>query len=149
MTAALRGTPPGSACELHRVSGIVSAMGERQTHLPAATPGASPEDAGSPRLRLVSPDRVVEIELDAHRNGIHSHGEETSLLDPAEAAALLPQARAMLAVLHADRAMIEARLGSLGRTDPIREVTGRSALDAAIAEASELVAELEAVCRHG
>jgi hypothetical protein len=142
MTAALRDATAASACQLPSISGIVPPMGERQPQLPTG----SPENGRTPRLRLVSPERIVEIDLDDRSSGRSPSAVDTPTLDRAQAAAMLPQARAMLAALHADRTMIDARLGSLGRTDPIRAVTGRSALDAAVAEASELVAALEAIC---
>lgn len=52
--------------------------------------------------------------------------------DPAKVEALQAEARALLAALKVDRARIEARLATFGRTDPIVEVKGYSALDEAI-----------------
>lgn len=90
-------------------------------------------------LRLVHPEQVVEIEVPpaaAPRN-------------PPDAEAireLLAESRRVLAVLKAERSMLDGRLASLGRRDPIREVTGRSAIDLAIEEAAKVVAELESAC---
>ena len=52
--------------------------------------------------------------------------------DPAEVETLQAEARALLTALKVDRARIESRLAEFGRTDPIVEVKGHSALDEAI-----------------
>lgn len=95
-----------------------------------------------PSLRLVHPDGVVEIDLprDSPGDPTPANGDASSLRG------LLADARRVLAVLKAERSMLDARLASLGRRDPIREVTGRTAIDAAIEQAARVVAELEAVC---
>ena len=63
--------------------------------------------------------------------------------DPAELEALQSDARALLAALKVDRARIEARLAEFGRTDPIVEVKGHSALDEAIEHCQATILRLD------
>lgn len=49
------------------------------------------------------------------------------------------QADALLARLIKDRAMCEQRLAEKGQSDPIKVVTGRSAIDKAIAETRAVI----------
>ncbi|HAW95864.1 MAG TPA: hypothetical protein DCX60_06270 [Phycisphaerales bacterium] len=63
--------------------------------------------------------------------------------DPAELEALQSDARALLAALKVDRARIEARLAEFGRTDPIVEVKGHSALDEAIERCQAAILRLD------
>ena len=63
--------------------------------------------------------------------------------DPAELEALQSDARALLAALKVDRARIEARLAEFGRTDPIVEVKGHSALDEAIERCQATILRLD------
>jgi hypothetical protein len=63
--------------------------------------------------------------------------------DPADLEALQAEARALLATLKVDRARIEARLAEFGRTDPIVEVKGHSALDEAIETCQASILKLD------
>ena len=63
--------------------------------------------------------------------------------DPADLEALQVDARALLATLKVDRARIEARLAEFGRTDPIVEVKGYSALDEAIETCQASILKLD------
>lgn len=63
--------------------------------------------------------------------------------DPAELEALQTEARGLLSALKVDRARIEARLAELGRTDPIVEVKGYSALDEAIETCQASILKLD------
>ena len=56
---------------------------------------------------------------------------------------LLRDARALLASLKVDRSRVEARLAEFGRTDPIAEVKGRSALDDAVDACQGLIELLD------
>jgi hypothetical protein len=70
----------------------------------------------------------------------HLNGSATA---EADASAAREEALMLLRRLEADRAESEARLVELGRTDPIKDVTGKSALDRAIDEARAMVAALD------
>lgn len=91
------------------------------------------------RPDLVHPDGVVEIEVPGN-----PAADPVPARDPSAIRQLLADSRRVLAVLKAERSMLDARLAALGRRDPIREVTGRSALDEAVERAAKAVAELEA-----
>lgn len=56
---------------------------------------------------------------------------------------LLDEARGLLASLKIDKSRIEARLAEFGRTDPIAEVKGYSALDEAISSCQEAIQALD------
>ena len=53
------------------------------------------------------------------------------------------EARALLAALKIDRSRVEAKLAEFGRTDPIAEVKGKSALDEAIESCQSVIEELD------
>lgn len=53
------------------------------------------------------------------------------------------QADALLAKLIKDRAMCEQRLAEKGQADPIKVVTGRSAIDKAIAETRAVIRNVD------
>jgi hypothetical protein len=61
----------------------------------------------------------------------------------AETERLLAEARRVLESLRAGRATVEAKLEEQGRTDAIRQVTGTSALDAAINRAERMIEALQ------
>ena len=63
--------------------------------------------------------------------------------DPELLERLLDEARALLATLKVDKSRIEARLAEFGRTDPIAEVKGHSALDEAISSCQEAIQTLD------
>jgi len=60
-----------------------------------------------------------------------------------EALATLREACRLLELLREDRARIEERLAATRRLDPVRVVTGRSALDRACAETEELIRQVD------
>jgi len=61
----------------------------------------------------------------------------------AQAAVVRRQADELLCVLNADRAAFEQRLTESGRRDPIKSVTGRSSLDAAILQTREMMKHMD------
>ena len=61
----------------------------------------------------------------------------------AEAKRLLSEARALLALLKVDRSRVEARLAEFGRTDPIAEVKGKSAMDEAVESCQSAIEQLD------
>ncbi|MEE2681420.1 MAG: hypothetical protein VX641_03510 [Planctomycetota bacterium] len=63
--------------------------------------------------------------------------------DPAQLERLLDEARALLGALKIDKSRIEARLAEHGRTDPIAEVKGHSALDEAISACQKAIQTLD------
>ena len=67
----------------------------------------------------------------------------TEPCDPAQRERLLAEARELLASLKIDKSRIEARLAEFGRTDPIAEVKGHSALDEAIASCQKAIHALD------
>lgn len=60
-----------------------------------------------------------------------------------ESFAVRDQADALLAKLIKDRAMCEQRLAERGQNDPIKVVTGRSAIDKAIAETRAVIRNVD------
>ena len=56
---------------------------------------------------------------------------------------LLEEARGLLASLKIDKSRVEARLAEFGRTDPIAEVKGYSALDEAISSCQQAIHALD------
>ena len=60
-----------------------------------------------------------------------------------ESFAVRDQADALLAKLIKDRAMCEQRLAEKGQADPIKVVTGQSAIDKAIAETRAVIRNVD------
>ena len=60
-----------------------------------------------------------------------------------ESFAVRDQADALLVKLIKDRAMCEKRLAEKGQTDPIKIVTGQSAIDKAIAETRAVIRNVD------
>ncbi|MAJ46640.1 MAG: hypothetical protein CBC35_04985 [Planctomycetes bacterium TMED75] len=73
----------------------------------------------------------------------HEAGGSSHPMDPACIEQLLEEARGLLASLKIDKSRIEARLAEFGRTDPIAEVKGYSALDEAITSCQEAIHALD------
>lgn len=73
----------------------------------------------------------------------HVANPSVQSLDAAGIEQLLEEARELLASLKVDKSRIEARLAEFGRTDPIAEVKGHSALDEAITSCQEAIQALD------
>ena len=63
--------------------------------------------------------------------------------DPQQLERLLEEARELLSTLKIDKSRVEARLAEFGRTDPIAEVKGYSALDEAITACQQAIQTLD------
>ncbi len=64
-------------------------------------------------------------------------------IENTESFAVRDQADALLAKLIKDKAMCEQRLAEKGQADPIKVVTGRSAIDKAIAETRAVIRNVD------
>ena len=71
------------------------------------------------------------------------HSATTQSCDPQLLEHLLTEARELLSTLKVDKSRIEARLAEFGRTDPITEVKGYSALDEAISACQQAIQTLD------
>ncbi len=71
------------------------------------------------------------------------HLDRCTGLDAARAARA--EAARLLEELVRERAAAEARLAAVGREDPIKRVTGRSAFDAAIRQTQDVLARMDAM----
>jgi hypothetical protein len=119
---AVYGGKAAAAASAQQQLPVQNALGQRSQPLRLAG-HAVPEPASS-TLEAKRTDPVPPLKLDRNE-------AIAATLDP-ETRIVFEEALATLAALKAGRAQVEEKLRELGREDPIRTVTGTSALDAAI-----------------